>query len=256
MRFSRHVPPPKEWHLPALDAGRAVRWLIWLAGAGLAGYLVAFFLLFPAPMMQRHQVVPRVLGMPLAAAETALARASLQMQSGGSDYHPTAPQGTVIWQDPPPDVLAPAGLKVQLVTSDGPPRLSVPDVSGLDGIVAQRIIAAAGLTVSRVDSVQAPSAPGVAMQTRPAAGSVLTPGATVVLVVSEGAPTIPVPDLLNLSQADARTRLEIQGLALGSVTRKRTTDASPGIVIAQKPSAGTLAAPGTVVDIVVARSPQ
>ena len=46
-----------------------------------------------------------------------------------------------------------------------------------------------------------------------------------------------------------------QGLQLGSVTRRRTAGANPGTVVAQLPAAGTLAAPGTVVDIVVARSP-
>jgi serine/threonine-protein kinase len=56
--------------------------------------------------------------------------------------------------------------------------------------------------------------------------------------------------------ADARTKLETQGLQLGTVTRRRTSEASPGTVVAQSPAAGTLAAPGTVVDIVVARSPQ
>ena len=65
-----------------------------------------------------------------------------------------------------------------------------------------------------------------------------------------------MPDLLNMSQADARTRLEVEGLQLGSVTRRRTSDASPGTVVAQRPAAGTLAPPGTAVDIVVARSPQ
>src|SRR2546429_3059160 len=32
-------------------------------------------------------------------------------QDGGSEPHPTAPQGTIVWQDPPPGVSAPAGLR-------------------------------------------------------------------------------------------------------------------------------------------------
>jgi beta-lactam-binding protein with PASTA domain len=59
-----------------------------------------------------------------------------------------------------------------------------------------------------------------------------------------------------MSQADARTRVEMEGLQLGTVTRRRTASANPGTVVEQSPGAGTLAAPGTVVDIVVARSPQ
>jgi beta-lactam-binding protein with PASTA domain len=56
--------------------------------------------------------------------------------------------------------------------------------------------------------------------------------------------------------SDARTKLEGLGLALGGVTRKRTTESTPGTIIAQRPAAGTLAAPGTDVDVVSARLPQ
>jgi serine/threonine-protein kinase len=152
-------------------------------------------------------------------------------------------------------VLAPEQTAVTLVISRGPPKIPVPDVAGFDGAFASRLITAAGLTVSRSDSVQAPTPRGVVMQTRPSAGSFLAPRAGVSLVVSRGQPTITVPDLLGLSQADARARLENEGLRLGTATRRRTQDASPGTVVAQRPAAGTLAASGTIVDIVVARSP-
>jgi beta-lactam-binding protein with PASTA domain len=255
MRFRRHLPPLHEWKLPGFDAPGARRWGLAVVGALLAGYLTAYLLLFPAPLLHGHGVVPRVLGLSLSEASAALKNAGLQLQDGGSQAHPTAPQGTIIWQDPPPAVSAPAGLRVTLVASEGPPKIPVPDVTGLDGSLAQRLIAAAGLGVAPVESVQAAAAPGVTMLTRPAATTLLSPGAPVAVVVSRGAPTIPVPGLLGLSQADARTRLELDGLALGMVTRRRASDATPGTVAAQKPAAGTLAAPGTVVDIVVARSP-
>ena len=256
MQFRRHLPPIHEWRLPGLDARGAKRWGAAVAAALAAGYLTAYLVIFPAPILHGHQVVPRVLGLSLAEASAALRKAGLQVQAGGSEPHPTAPQGTVIWQDPPPGLSAPAGLRVTLVASDGPPKIPVPDVAGLDGALAQRLVAAAGLTVSQVESVQAAAPRGIAMLTRPPATTVLAPGAPVSVVVSRGAPTIPVPDLLGMSQADARTRLELEGLTLGTVTRRRTADANPGTVVAQRPAAGTLAAAATVVDIVVARSPQ
>ncbi len=262
MRFRRHLPPLHEWKLPlpawklpGFDAPGARRWGLAFVGALLAGYLTAYLILFPAPLLHGHGVVPRVLGLSLSEASTALKNAGLQVQDGGSQSHLTAPQGTIVWQDPPPGVSAPAGLRVTLVASEGPPKIPVPDVTGLEGSLAQRLITAAGLAVAPVESVQAAAAPGVTMLTRPAATTLLSPGAPVAVVVSRGAPTIPVPGLLGLSQADARTRLELDGLALGLVTRRRASDATPGTVVAQKPAPGTLAAPGTVVDIVVARSP-
>src|SRR5256885_8654523 len=39
---------------------------------------------------------------------------------------------------------------------------------------------------------------------------------------------------LGMSQADARTRLELDGLDLGTVTRRRTSDANPGTVVDRK----------------------
>lgn len=257
MRMRRHEPPLSEWRwkMPRLfDAWSPKRWALYTAGAVLAGYLTAYLVIFPAPLLHGHEAVPRVVGLNMSDAMGAIRKAGLQVQDGGSEPDPATPQGYVIWQDPPPGVSAPAGLRVTLVSSDGPPKIPVPDVTGLSGALAQKLIAAAGLTAAQVESVQAPSVPGVTMMTRPQAGSVLASGAPVTIVVSRGAPTIPVPDLLGMSQGDARTRVEMEGLQLGSVTRRRTANANPGTVVAQTPAAGTLAAPGTVVDIVVARS--
>jgi len=252
MRVRRHFEPFQGLQIDR----RTWRWIAIGAAMILAGYLTAYLVLFPAPLLPGHQAVPRVLGLTLAEAQSEIQKARLQVTDGGAEPHPTAPQGVVIWQDPPPDVIAAEGTKVTLVSSAGPPKIPVPDVAGLDATLAQSMVAAAGLTVSQVESVQAAAPTGLAMMTRPPAGTALAPGAGLTLVVSRGAPTIPVPDLLGMASTDARTRLETEGLQLGTVTRRRTTEASPGTVIAQSPAAGTLAAPGTVVDIVVARSPQ
>src|SRR5688500_18247566 len=232
------------------------KWLGIGVGMVLAGYLTAYFVLFPAPFLPGHQAVPRVLGLSIVEAQAEIQKSKLQVTAGGAEPHPSAAQGVVIWQDPPPGVIAPEGTKVTLVSSAGPPRIPVPDVANLDAALAQSLVSAAGLTVSQVESVQAAQPTGLAMLTRPPAGTALAPGAGLTLVVSRGAPTIPIPDLLGMASADARTRLELEGLQLGTVTRRRTPDAAPGTVIEQRPASGTLAAPGTVVDIVVARSPQ
>ena len=232
------------------------KWIGIGAGMVLAGYLTAYLILFPAPILPGHQAVPRVLGLTMAEAQAEIQRSKLQVTDGGAEPHPTAPAGTVVWQDPPPGVIAPVGTKITLIASAGPPKIPVPDVSNLDGALAQSLIAAAGLVVSQVESVQAAAPTGLAMMTRPPAGTALAPGAGLTVVISRGAPTIPIPDLLGMASGDARTRLEMEGLQLGTVTRRRTADGSPGTVVGQTPAAGTLAAPGTVVDVVVARSPE
>lgn len=252
MRIRRHFEPFQDFKLTP----KFWKWLGLGVGAVLAGYLTAYLVLFPAPLLPGHQSVPRALGLTVAEAQAEIQTAKLQTADGGAEPHPSAPAGIVIWQDPPPGVIAPEGTKVTLVSSGGPPKIPVPDVANLDAGLAQSLIAAAGLVVSQVESVQAASPSGLAMLTRPPAGTALAPGAGLTVVVSRGAPTIPIPDLLGMASADARTRLEMEGLQMGTVTRRRTSEASPGTVVAQTPGAGTLAAPGTVVDIIVARSPQ
>lgn len=252
MRVRRHFESIEGFKIDR----RFWKWLGIGVAMVLAGYFTAYFVLFPAPFLPGHQAVPRVLGLTLVEAQAEIQTSKLQVTDGGAEPHPSAAQGIVIWQDPPPGVIAPEGTKVTLVASAGPPRIPVPDVANLEASLAQTLVSAAGLTVSQVESVQAAQPTGLAMMTRPPAGTALTPGAGLTLVVSRGAPTIPIPDLLGMASADARTRLETEGLQLGTVTRRRTAEAAPGTVVGQRPAAGTLAAPGTVVDIVVARSPQ
>lgn len=263
MRFRRHMPPLSAWSeklgAPELQVTRrsALRWAGYCAGAALAGYLVAALLLFPAPVFRSRHPVPRVLGMTRTDALAALSKAQLQVKDSGTEPHPTAPAGTVVWQDPPPGVDAPTGMRVGIVTSSGPSKVAVPDVTGYDATLAQQILTAAGLTVGRTDSVQAPNVPpGLVVVTRPPASSVANPGTGVVLVINRGAPTIPVPDIVGMALSDAREKLEEAGLVVGAVTRRRVSGANPGTVIGQSPAAQTLAAPGLVVDLIVARAPQ
>jgi serine/threonine-protein kinase len=264
MRFRRHLPPlssrAEKVNPPELPTDRrrtALRWAGLCLGAAIAGYLLAAVLLFPAPLITSRHPVPRVLGMPKSEAITDLQKAQLQPRDSGSEPHPTAPAGTVIWQDPPPGVDAPNGTRVGIVTSSGPSKVAVPDVTGYDAAMAQQILTAAGLTVGRTDSVQAPNVPpGLVVITRPPAASVANPGTGIVLVINRGAPTIAVPDVVGMSLSDARDRIEGAGLAVGAVTRRRTSGASPGTVIGQQPAAASLAAPGLVVDLIVARAQQ
>ena len=252
MRIRRRFEPFQDFKVTP----KVWRWLGIGIAMMLAGYLTAYLILFPAPILPGHQAVPRVLGLTMAEAQAEIQRSKLQVIDGGAEPHPTAPAGIVVWQDPPPGIVAPEGTKITLVSSAGPSKIPVPDVAKLDGGLAQSLIAAAGLVASQAESVQADAPTGLAMLTRPPAGTALPPGASVTIVISRGAPTIPIPDLIGMVSANARTRLEVEGLQLGTVTRRRTAEASPGTVVGQRPAAGTLAAPGTVVDIVVARSPQ
>jgi serine/threonine-protein kinase len=131
--------------------------------------------------------------------------------------------------------------------------VAVPDVGGYETALARTLLEAAGLTVGSVETAPAPTPPNVAVNTRPPAGATLPPGAQVTLVVSVGGATIRVPHLLGRTLDEARRIIDSVGLALGEYSLRTTLSAEPGTIIEQRPSAGTLAAPGARVLLRIAR---
>ncbi len=219
----------------------------------MLGYLFAALVVFPAPILASNVPVPRLLGMDRGIALQTLADAGLAVGDTQSFTHPEAPRGEVVWQDPAPGTALPPRSSVDLTLSGGPQRVPVPDLVGYDAVLATQLIAAAGLRIRAIDSTQAPVPRGVVVNTRPPAGSTLLPGNGVTLVVSVGAPTITVPDLLGLTEIEVQIMLEQVNLVLGTSVRRTHQVAEPGTVIEQRPAAGTLAAPGTAINITIAR---
>ena len=257
MKFRRHSPtrPRTDWFAWLKRVRSWARYRLHAAffvGAAVVGYLVAALLLFPAPMFVASATVPRVIGLAADSASDALTQASLKSRNVERTPHPRAPAGQVVWQDPPPGVVVNSGTTVDLSVSDGPQRVLVPDVAGYDGDLARLLIESAGLTAA-VESTQTAAPKGVTVNTRPPAGTAVSPGGRVTLAVSRGAPTITVPTLTGLTLGDARTRLEQAGLTMGTSFARTSPTGEPGTVIDQHPAGGTLAAPGTVVDVTLAR---
>ncbi|MGI8843383.1 MAG: PASTA domain-containing protein [Gemmatimonadaceae bacterium] len=65
-----------------------------------------------------------------------------------------------------------------------------------------------------------------------------------------------VPQLDSMTEAQARATLERAGLRVLFVTRREAAGYAPGVVVAHTPSAGDSVAPGTFINLVLAREPQ
>jgi serine/threonine-protein kinase len=148
----------------------------------VAGYLVAAVWLFPAPLMPTERVVSRVGGMFEDRARRELERVGLAAEVTAREPDPLAAAGTVIWQDPPPGVAVPRGTAVSLVLSSGVPKVMVPDIRGYDPDFAQRMLAAVGLRVDGIDTLDIKGVPpGAAGGTDPQAGDSVLIGRSVFL---------------------------------------------------------------------------
>ncbi len=240
-RLSRLLPARRH---PSPD-GRDRRWFIGaFATAMVLGYLVAAVAIFPAPIFITSTTVPNLLGLTEEEAIDLLAAGALT--AGDVEYvnHPSTERGKIVWQDPPSSMVVPEGIGVQLSVSQGKHLVPVPDVANYTGYLAALLIESSGLAV-RVESIQTAAPRGLAVNTRPATGTTRRPGDTITLLISVGAPTIAVPNLLGLTLEQARDTLQALDLAMGNFTAGRSRTQEPGTIFQQAPPAGTLAAPGT-----------
>ena len=247
--------PGKPWRfrvpLPKTVVGRRrLTTGIVLVGSGLAGYL-ATCIAYPGSAFQGDHVVTRVIGIPIAEAEQALATQGFKVQIEGEEADPEVPAGAVLWQDPPPDLVVPQGTTVTLTRSAGPSPILVPDLTDFDLEAAIRILIAAGLKAGGVDTVPGGADPNVIVGTRPSAGAPKSPGSTVDLIVSQGPVETDVPNVVGLRPDDARRQLEAAGFKVGRVKIAEGRRGPPGTILEQIPAAGSRAVRRTRIDLIV-----
>ena len=142
------------------------------------------------------------------------------------------------------------GTRVRLFVSSGPEQLTVPDVTGLSRDSAESRLRDEGFGVS-VSEEESDEPEGDVISQSPAGGTELARGETVTITVSTGQPQVDVPDVIGLSERDARSKLRAAGLE--PVTQERTvTDPSQdGVVVEQRPGSGTEVDKGREVVIVI-----
>jgi eukaryotic-like serine/threonine-protein kinase len=199
---------------------------------------------------KRKVDVPTVLGLSVAEAVARLKDAGLNANDVG--VFSTKPEGTVIAQDPGEGKRVAEGTTVRINVSQGEKPIAVPDVVGRSYDDAKAALEGDGFVVKRQDqnsNIQA----NTVIETRPSASSGLRRGATVTVVVSKGPKDVAVPNVVDLDEESARTKIEDAGFSV-SVSDEPTDDpANDGFVLAQDPPAGNRAEPGATVVIFVGR---
>jgi beta-lactam-binding protein with PASTA domain len=135
--------------------------------------------------------VPGVVGETQAAASAKLTQAGFQVTTQQAP-NSTAPQGTVVRQQPKAGTSLPKGSTVTIFVSGGNAS-SVPSVIGDPKDTARRVLAAAGFAVN-VMLAQGPpgSTPGFVFQQNPIGQTIAPKGSSVTIFVADQ-PTTPSP---------------------------------------------------------------
>ena len=203
--------------------------------------------------------IPAVAGLAPGAAEDALTALGLTVGTAGAESSRTIPVGDVVGARPGSGSRVSLGSVVALVISLGPPVVEGPDLTGLSRGDAEAAILDAGLKVGTITTAPSTAvAAGHVISQGPRAGVKVVEGSRVSLVISSGpVPLVTVPDLVGLSGSAFVRRIILTGAGLrsGNVSTVPSDIVAEGIVIRQRPRAGSRVRQGSVVRLTVSSGP-
>src|SRR5581483_9705513 len=196
-------------------------WWTWVLGLALLAALAAFLVWLTvyrnhkpsaapaAVVVSAKSTVPKVVGIRYQAAQFQLSQKKL----GSTLVRKAAkrPKGIVVAQTPKAGRSVQQGTKVELVVSNGPPGVAMPDVTGLAAADAVRALQARGLQ-PKLQQVASSQPPGTVIEQSPVAGKRAKRGTAVTLQVAKGRAAVAVPDVTGQSQQQATAALQQAGL--------------------------------------------
>ncbi|MGI5133175.1 choice-of-anchor D domain-containing protein [Pseudonocardia sp. CA-107938] len=197
-------------------------------------------------------VVPRTIGMPLAAAQNAISAARLRPGAVTSAPSDTVPAGSVVSSSPPAGTSLAPGSQVRLVTSSGAAGCTVPQLVGLTIEAAKAAIARSCGVLGEMRRGK----PSLAVKqatvtsTDPPAGTTLAKGEPVQLAVSTPGVSVPNVDVDDHTIEDAEREIKKANLVVGTVPKVVKT----GDKLGTSPGLGTVVAVGSAVNIIIVNS--
>ncbi|MGB7860662.1 MAG: PASTA domain-containing protein, partial [Acidimicrobiia bacterium] len=199
--------------------------------------------------------VPPVVGQDVATARERIVDAGLVVGTIERRADPDFDVDVVIEQSPAAGVEVGLGTPVALVVSTGPEVIDLPDLSGRTERDAIAELTSLGLRFSVNDVFDDSVRSGDVIETDPPAGTEVLSGDTILLIVSKGPEPVEVPDLLNMTEAQAQNALGALGLVLNvsNATQPVADPGQDGRVVDQIPDQGATAFAGDIVTVTLGK---
>ncbi|HYG58007.1 MAG TPA: Stk1 family PASTA domain-containing Ser/Thr kinase [Symbiobacteriaceae bacterium] len=244
-------PDDEDWEPEPKKPGRTWLWisavaLVVLALVGGGAWMLVNLLEVP------EVKVPDVVGMPLQQAAAELKKAQLTWEPGGSQYSTEVPAEGVLKTEPKADTPVKVGRAIVLTLSKGPNQKRLPDVRGRTQDEAKNLLENEQFKVAAEVTFQYDPRPsGTVIDTTPGPETIQTVGTTIKLTVSSG--PLVVPEIYNLSLADAQKKITAVGLRVGKVDYLADPTRPKDTVLSSDPPQGQPVLPGTVVNLTLAQ---
>lgn len=225
-----------------------------LAGVAAACVLVMvialFFFLKGLNVKKQDVNVVSILGMTVEQAQERMPK--LKIVITDTVVSPDYDKGLIIEQKPEEGTKVKIDSEVGVVVSAGLQELVVPDLLNETLSSAKAKLELMGLEVDPVQMISENITTGHVIKTDPDADTKVKKGDKITVYVSKGSAQLPisVPDLLTMTEVDARSKLAAMGLRVGKVTSVGS-DQPIGTIVTQTPEKGSKLAKGDSVDIEV-----
>ena len=163
----------------------------------------------------------------------------------------SVPAGSVIRTQPPSNTIINPDSLVTIIVSVGPEAFPIPYVLDIETARAIYVVEESGFTLGQLLEVNDNNIPrGFVISQNPVAGTKMSPGSSVDLVVSKGPSLIEISDLSRKSPEDAIQILETLGFKY-EIVEEYSEDIEIGLVSGTLPEAGEIVTPDQLIQVVV-----
>ena len=163
----------------------------------------------------------------------------------------SVPAGSVIRTQPPSNTIINPDSLVTIIVSVGPEAFPIPYVLDIETERAIYVVEESGFILGQLLEVNDNNIPrGFVISQNPVAGTKMSPGSSVDLVVSKGPSLIEISDLSRKSQEDAIQILETLGFKY-EIVEEYSEDIEIGLVSGTLPEAGEIVTPDQLIQVVV-----
>ena len=163
----------------------------------------------------------------------------------------SVPAGSVIRTQPPSNTVINPDSLVTIIVSVGPEAFPIPYVLDIETERAIYVVEESGFILGQLLEVNDESIPrGFVISQNPVAGTKMSPGTKVDLVVSKGPSLIEISDLSRKSPEDAIQILETLGFEY-ELIEEYSEDVEIGLVSGTLPEAGEIVTPDQLIQVIV-----
>lgn len=241
-------------HKTGKSGARKKKRALIIIGAVVAALLIFLGVALASGLFSKKEVeVPKLTGKTYQEAQDELKELGLDIKEGELVYSDEYEIGQIVSQDPKAGSSVKKGAVITVNLSKGDSNDTVPNVIGMDEASARELIVKYEYKVGTVHEVESTEPAGLVIDQDPAPGTEAQINTEINLYVSngQGKVQVSVPDLKGLSEAEAKARLEQEGLVLGEVDHATSKNYAKDVVMSQQYDVGTKLDAGSSVSITI-----